>query len=303
MNIMKKTEFFKRFNAGTLWLATALLIGFSACNNDETLTDTDLLVEETESFEDEQDTQEGLDDVSDVFDVLTLAQINEGGRVLESDTLPPDSSYVCAEIIHNRREKTIIINFGDGCIGLDGVLRSGQIIITYTGHFLLPGSVITKTFRNYFVNNHKVEGFITLTNISPTLESFPTFSLVLEGGKFTWKDGTFALRESDFVWTWVNSNNPLNDEYHKDGNARGLTRRGVEYGVEITSTLIRKRICKLEGVHIPVQGIKFVTREGYPNFTVDYGDGECDNTVIITREDGKTRVVENFRRFHKRNRD
>lgn len=296
---MRTTDFFKRMNAGTYLLVAVLLIGFTACNEDA-ITETDLLTDETESFEDEQDTEEGLDDVSDVFDALFEADTNEGGRVMSSDTLPPDSSYLCAVRIHNREENTITIDFGDGCVGLDGVLRSGKIIITYTDYYLIPGAIITKTFEDYFVNNHQVEGFITLTNISETAQSFPTFNLVLEDGKFTWDDGSFALRETDFVWTWVNSNNPLYDEFHKDGTANGTTRRGVEYSVEITSTLIRKKICKLDGVHIPVQGIKAITREGLPNFTVDYGDGSCDNAVTITREDGKSREVDNFRRYRRR---
>jgi len=296
---MKTTDFFRSIKTSTLLGVLVLFIGFTACNEDA-ITETDLLVEETASFEDEQDAEEGLDEVSDVFEALFTAEENEGGRVLVSDTLPPDSANLCAERIHNREEKTIIIDFGEGCVGLDGVLRSGKIIITYTGHYLVPGTIITKTFEDYFVNNHQVEGLITLTNISETTQSFPTFSMVLEDGKFTWDDGTFALRETNFVWMWVNANNPLYDEFHKDGNANGTTRRGVTYTVEITSTLVRKKICKLDGVHIPVQGIKEVTREGLPNFSVDYGDGSCDNAVTITREDGKTREVKRFRRYRKR---
>ena len=176
MNIMK-TNFFKHINYGTLMLAAALLIGFTACNESD--LNEELLGEETESFEEEQDVQEELDDVSDLFGAFADIDVLEGGRVASaSDTLPPDTAHLCLERIHLKEEKTIIFDFGDGCVGLDGVLRSGKIIITYTNHWLVPGAVITKTFENYFVNNHQVEGFITLTNISATPNSFPTFNLL-----------------------------------------------------------------------------------------------------------------------------
>lgn len=184
-------------------------------------------------------------------------------------------------------------------VGLDGILRSGQVIITYTDHYLIPGAVITKTFRNHYINQHQVEGLITLTNTSVNLAANPEFNVVLEGGKVTFEDETVATRESDFVITWINAANPLNDEYHKDGVASG-GRSGIRYTMTITSTLVRKNICKLDGVNIPVQGTKFIEREGLPSLTIEYGNGDCDKEVIITREDGASRVIENFRRFKRR---
>lgn len=276
-------------------LVLALMIGLVSCSEEGSAISTDLSDEVIE-FEDEQDVSEALDE-GDIYSAMDVAKVPSSGRTAEDN--PPDSAYICAEISHDKENKIITVDYGDGCVGLDGVLRSGKIIITYTDHYLIPGAIITKTFEDYHINKHHVEGFITLTNTSVNLAANPEFNVVLEGGKVTFEDQTVATRESDFVVTWINAANPLNDEYHKDGVASGF-RSEIRYSVTITSTLVKKNICKLDGVHIPVQGTKFIEREGLPSITVDYGTGDCDSEVTITREDGATRVVENFRRFRRR---
>ncbi|MEL7003430.1 MAG: hypothetical protein AAFN93_11940 [Bacteroidota bacterium] len=276
-------------------LVLALMIGLVSCSEETSVTSTDM-TDDIFEFEDEQDVSDALDE-SDVFSAMDAADVPSNGRVTNGN--PPDSAFICADIIHDKENNTITIDYGDGCVGLDGILRSGQVIITYTDHYLIPGAVITKTFNDYFINQHQVEGLITLTNTSVNLAANPEFNVVLEGGKVTFENETVATRESDFVVTWINAANPLNDEYHKDGVASGA-RSGTRYSMTITSTIVRKNICKLVGVNIPVQGTKFIEREGLPSLTIDYGSGDCDKEVTITREDGTTRVVENFRRFKRR---
>lgn len=287
---MKTIEKIKKtLGSKAVLMVLAMLFVMASCSDEDGLN-TDLLEEEAALLEDEQDADEGLDASSDVFSVMDLAQVDNNLKVSDED-VPPDSAYSCATITHNREEKVITIDFGEGCVGLDGVLREGKIIITYTAHYLIPGAVITKTFEEYFVNEKQVEGFITITNIAPDLNSNPEFNAVLEGGKFTWEDGSFATRESDFIIEWVNAQNPLNDQFEMDGFASGVNRRGVAYEMNITSTLIKKVICKLEGVYIPVQGIKVLEREGLPTLTIDFGNGDCDNEVTITRGDQSRTVT------------
>lgn len=273
----------------------AMMIGLVSCNEEGAGISNDLNSEIAE-FEDEQDIGDALDE-SDMFSAIDVAKVPSSGRLANDN--PPDTSYVCAQITHDKENKTITIDYGDGCVGLDGILRSGKVIITYTDHYLIPGAVVTKTFERYHINQHHIEGLITLTNTSVNLSVNPEFNMVLEGGKVTFEDQTVATRESDFTITWVNSANPLNDEYHKDGVASGF-RSDIRYSMTITATLVKKNICKLDGVHIPVQGTKFIEREGLPSLTIDYGNGACDNEVIITREDGASRTVSNFQRFKRR---
>ncbi|MEO1049156.1 MAG: hypothetical protein AAFX87_00930 [Bacteroidota bacterium] len=294
---MKTMNLIGKWNGLSKLVVIILVVGLASCSEDTEQFMSQDLVEETTLFEDEQDVDEALQGETDVFDAINLAQVPQNGKVSEDQ--PADSAYVCADITHDKSNQTIVIDFGDGCVGLDGVLRSGKVIITYTDHYLIPGAVLTKTFEDYFVNGKQVEGFFTLTNTAANLSAFPEFNIVLEGGQITWEDQTIATRESNFDLTWINSANPLSDEFHKEGAASGM-RSGVEYNMTIQSTLIRKNICKLDGVFIPVQGVKLIERVGLPTLTIDYGDGSCDSRVVITREDGASRTIENFRRLRRR---
>jgi hypothetical protein len=66
-----------------------------------------------------------------------------------------------------------------------------------------------------------------------------------------------------------------------EGSATGVGRNGVEYAMEITETLVWKVSCTLNKVFLPVDGKKIVTR-GQRVFEVDFGNGECDNIVVVT---------------------
>ena len=85
---------------------------------------------------------------------------------------------------------------------------------------------------------------------------------------------------------WVRAANPLNDDFHilEGSTAWGANVEGVDYSMLVLETIVYKNICKLEGVHIPVDGLKQVTK-GDRQYTVDFGDGECDNLVTITSGD------------------
>lgn len=216
----------------------------------------------------------------------SLTFYSVGGRTTEEG----DSLIRCATKSINFETKTITIDFGDGCEGLHGRIRKGKIIITYTTFFFLPGAEITITFDNFYINDIKVEGTRTFTNISESLEANPTFQVELMGGKLTWPDATFATRESDFIETWLRAANPLNDQITIEGSASGTNRQGTQYTMTITSPLILKRSCWSSRAFIPVQGIKEI-EANEKLITVDYGDGTCDRLVTIT-VDGVSRTIE-----------
>ena len=60
----------------------------------------------------------------------------------------------------------IIMDFGTGCAGRDGRIRSGKIITTYTNRLIYPGAKATTIFDNYKVDSIKVEGTHVITNQS-----------------------------------------------------------------------------------------------------------------------------------------
>jgi len=173
------------------------------------------------------------------------------------------------------------VDFGAGCMDARGNMRSGKLIFTYNKWRFMPGSTIVITTDNYVINTVKLEGTRTLTNINEDGddEMVPRkFNSLLEDGKATFNDGSIAERESDITWQWTRTDSPANDflTILATSSANGKTREGGVYDVSVYESLIYKRNCG-----IAVSGIKKYMLES-KEITIDYGDGDCDKSVIVT---------------------
>ena len=250
--------------------------------NPNQLTEVDILIAENETI-----VESAFEDVDDIgFE--SVLYFESGGRTVENE----DSPIRCATKTHDKENKIITIDFGEGCEGPHGRVRSGKIIITYTDRKFVPGAVHTMTFENFYIDGKMVEGTRTRTNISEGENDNLKFSVVLEDGSITWEDGTYSTRAATWETTRIRTPNPINDERIRTGNASGMTREKVIYTVTITKPIVWKRGC-LQSVRvmIPVEGTKVKEFEDGKAITIDYGDGTCDNLVTITK-DGATETVE-----------
>ncbi len=279
-------------------VAFSFVIVFSmfliSCDNDEVVNPLD---DSTDISNNEEVVDGYFEDTDDVvFEANDQLNVTTNGRVVMDNR---NSLTRCAEITHDKENQIITVDFGDGCEGPGGKVRAGKIIITYTGRKYIPGAKWVYTLEDYSVNGIALEGVKTITNVSVSLEDNLSFNKVLAGGKATWPDGSFATREVNKTVTWIRESNPINDEFHVQGEASGISKDGVAYEIEILSTLIYKRMCRREGVHIAVQGLKSVTK-GDSEVLVDFGDGECDNMVTVTK-DGESQVVDLTDRKRERN--
>ncbi len=274
------------------WLLGILLaIGLLACEDNE---DSPLQSEIDESDVAQISTEHEMEAAFEDLDLISVEAHDRtedgsiGGRSHMDET---DMFTRCATITHDKEAKTITIDFGDGCEGPDGKFRSGIIFIQYTQRMFVPGAELTITLENYTVNGLAIEGTKNITNVSTSFEDPVSFHKQLIGGKITWPDGSFATREVDKTFTWIRGNNPLLDELHVEGGAEGVNRRGVAYQVTILSKIIWKRACRVRGVCVPVQGLKLIERRDHPDVLLDFGDGECDTLITVTKN-GSSRVIE-----------
>lgn len=196
----------------------------------------------------------------------------------------------CAVITNDQPNKTITVDFGDACTGRDGKIRSGQIIITYTGPKYRPGTIITTLLVDYVVDSVRFEGVRTTTNIS-TDETEPiSLNTVLVGGKAIYPDGSEATREFDYTRTWIRASRPSLDKFSLVGSASGTRRNGSSYTVEILEEVIFQRSCGLRGRHIPVSGKKEIQRNDNEALILDYGDGSCDRLATVSRGDESRQI-------------
>ncbi|HTF21145.1 MAG TPA: hypothetical protein VK658_23880 [Chryseolinea sp.] len=273
----------KRTSTG---LILAVFIMFS-CKEEDRLT-----VADTQEISEESLTDTYFLDLDDLATVSIAAPEDDqysGGRQAATITMA-DSRFCAGTTVTitpgsnstlSSPNGVMTVDFGAGCTDQHGNIRTGKLAFTYNKWRFQPGSTIVTTTDNYTINGVKLEGTRTLTNINADndAESAPRkFNALLENGKATFlADGTTAERESDITWEWNRAN--VGQDFLSilnSSSANGTTRDGRLYEVSVYESLIYKRNCG-----IAVSGIKKYFLES-KEITIDYGDGNCDMSVVVT---------------------
>ena len=261
-------------------LATAILLGAGSCQKLETLVTTSIdqvdqeVVAENLLVELDEITDEGID--------MKLSELKSGTveRMYLNDDCP---------LITFDKESTpqkMVIDFGDECVGKDEKTRSGKIIITSSAFENLSFERV-KTFENFMVDSEKVEGTIT-KKITFNDEELTRVAVIVEDVSVTFEDNTTftrkgnltrehsfgipGVRADDVTTTW-------GDVVTKRANGATITKT-----IDEATPLLYRVLCRQI-----VSGIVTFSN-GDSTWTIDYGNGDCDNTATVTR-DGETRMV------------
>jgi len=192
---------------------------------------------------------------------------------------PNDSTY----------PKTVVIDFGDGCMGRDGKFRKGAIILHFTGPLRRPGSVLTITFRNFYLNRAHLEGTKIISNLSnPPLHKW---SVQVVGGKVTYPNGRGYKFEALKVKTQIegmDTRNVRDDVYKIEGRSQTEFNNGFSITLNTETPLIKKVACRW--ISDGTLKIKINDRVLY----LDYGfpqNGGCDNKALLTWNNGQNQRV------------
>ena len=185
--------------------------------------------------------------------------------------------------------KTVTLDYGtSGCLCNDGVTRKGQIVTIMTGLYIDSASVTTSTFTNFSetINNvqHNITGTQTITNLGHNGAGHPHFSVDVQNASISYSEGTInwtSQRENEWIAGYDTYMNPFDDEYAVTGSANGTDINGAAFTVNITSALICKYCLSIYRWTI-TSGTLDIVNPGYPNITVDYGNGDCDLIVYVT---------------------
>ena len=176
---------------------------------------------------------------------------------------------------------TITIDFGTSdCTAANGRMRRGVLYVPFTGPYRAAGTVITIPPQGYYVDDNHVAGTRTVTNMGLNEDHKPWFTVVTDA-TVTAGDGSWtATHHAERVRTWADGfDTPTqqDDAYKITGNGHGVNRNGVSYTSVITSPLRVHWGCPYI-----TQGTVEITPEGHPVRTIDYGNGDCDNTYTVT---------------------
>lgn len=188
----------------------------------------------------------------------------------------------------NSFPKNIVIDFGSGnCTSPGGITRKGKINITLSDSVRKPGSIAIMTFTNYFVNNFKKEGTLTFTNTSTINKR--SWKRKVENGKITAQDGKYWLHEGlREIVQIAGTNTPyslLDDIFLTTGNYKVTNAAGKTRNCFITEALEKKTICNyISSGKLKVEGSNHIA-------IIDFGNGECDNSALITIDGNTPRTI------------
>lgn len=264
-------------------MTTVIAFALVSCE-DSGITESDVIELDFSTEVTMESAEEDVTTITDAADEmfqLSFGRTENGVR---------DEILDCATVERDTVNQVITIDFGDGCEGRRGRVRSGKIIVTYDGDRRTVGSFRSVTFENFFVDSTQVEGTRTKTVTAVDAENLSiTVDITLTGGKLTFGDGTSATREAQKtrVWEFDASGDHVTTV---SGSASGVNRDGLEYRMDITEEIVFQRSCWRAGVFVPVSGVKMFT-VGESTAIIDYGDGECDNLATKT-QDGVSEEIE-----------
>lgn len=182
--------------------------------------------------------------------------------------------------------KTVVINYGEGCLCRDGKFRKGAVVLHFTGPLRRSGSVLTITFRNFYVNRAHIEGTKTIKNLSA--EGVLKFSVSIENGKITWPNGRGFSYEGNTVFTQVrgmDTRTVRDDVYEIEGRNKTIYANGVIVIKNTETPLIKKISCSWL-----VQGILKIKINDRILF-INYGNGDCDNKATLSWSGGEKEIT------------
>lgn len=185
---------------------------------------------------------------------------------------------------NNTYPKTVTIDFGEGCLCADGKFRKGAIIIHLTGPIRRPGSVMTITLRNFFLNRAHIEGTKTISNLSENGNI--KFTVQVVGGKVTFPNGRgYQYQSLKYVKQIEGGNTrPFRDDvYSIEGRSKTEFNNGISVVLNTESPLIKKVACHWISngtLKIKINDRVLFLNYGAPN------NGDCDNKALLTWNNG-----------------
>lgn len=228
---------------------------------------------------------------------LSSAQSQEQGDDIDAEAAfrldPSQSASGCPTLTwaqpRGTYPNTLTIDFGTGCTGYNGRVKSGQIIVEETGAYHDIGSVRTVTPQDFYVDDYHIEGSRTVTNAGLNEESQMYWTIAVEH-TVTNPEGGVATWTANRVRTLIEGGDTegcMDNVISTTGGASGVAPNGEAFTSTITSPLIKRMDCRW-----PVSGVEELSIEGRDGVrTIDFGNGECDDKATVTTPNGDTREI------------
>jgi len=188
------------------------------------------------------------------------------------------ANYTISDSVQGQYPKTLTLDFGTGCSSIDGILRTGKLIYTFSGPLFTPGTTVSVSFNQYTVNGYGVQGSYTITNNST--QSGISFTTLVTNGILTCPDATnFHYSHNKTYTQTAGASTPYDisdDVYAITGNSAFSSSDGSSLVLNVTTPLVRNFTC----LNITQGVVAFVYDQDISG-TIDFGDGTCDNLATL----------------------
>lgn len=258
-----------------------LVVSFTSCKKDQTLEG------DTSASSEDAFASMVYDNVSNIADEAYSEKENNFKSTEQERLFLGDCVEISLDTLSDPH--ALIIDFGDeNCLCNDGRYRRGKIIVSFTGRYRHPGTVITHSFDEYFVNDNKIDGSKVVTNMGFNEEENMYFDIQVVGIIYKANNGGTVSWNSSLQREWIEGRDTFtrwDDVYLIIGEADGIRANGNTWEREILNPLRKELACR----HISSGTIE-MRPQGQAVRLLDYGNGECDNiaTVLI---DGVTYTI------------
>ena len=281
---------------------------FTSCQKENSLTTTSTVTEEEAANLSDESTQAeaSFDDADDIGLTAAEEEGNAGGFGVEGKSAGTQGRVFlpnffelrerigdCATITVTPNDstypKTVTIDFGDSCRGRDGKVRRGKLVLHFTGPVRRPGSVVTLTFVNYYVNRAHIEGVKVFTNLSePPVHKWNITvvdgKVTFPGGRGFTYEGTKTVKQIAGMLTGI----VRDDIYQIVGRSKTTFNNGTTININTEDALIKKVACPWisEGtLKIKINDRVLKLDFGFPS------NGDCDNKALLTWNNGNNQRV------------
>jgi hypothetical protein len=242
------------------------------------------------------------DELDDIGRIALNSEEAAGGRVStigDHRLNCSGTAITLSNVSADKTSGTITITFPPGgCADDFGNVRKGELVVSWSGgKWFRAGAFHSITPVNYFFNDIKIEGqrINTVTSVTGTLDDFTMEWELQASHTIRWPDNSVSSRLVKKLRRW---NHVVNEDIiwilnPTLGSAiEGTTKRGNDYAVTIEQPLVYTRSCNISNkIYVPIGGVKvFTNLSNEPGFSINYGDLECDNELVVSMG-GKTRTI------------
>jgi hypothetical protein len=189
--------------------------------------------------------------------------------------------YSFDDAVPGEYPKTMTMDFGTGCTGADGIVRSGKIAYLFSGPVVSPGTTVGVTFTNFVSNGYGVQGQYTITNNSSDQVGI-SFNTQVINGIITYPNQTnyHYSHNKTFIQTAGTSTvfDITDDVYSISGTSSFSNAEGnsLVFTADPLAPLQKAVMC----AHISKGVVKFVYNQAISG-SIDFGDGTCDNSAVL----------------------